>query len=383
MNFIQKLKHNDCFWFVRRLARELTAPTTKLGRKLKPYTFFAYYLINKPIDRLSLLFSSSEKHKDCLYFFYDFSVEPITYDFIWALCIANARRIELELTSLRIVFVPGFDSGLRKESLEYETIVGVDARSWRINSILLPAIKLLPFPVSISFCSTRQEAAWIKSHHVKHIYPAKYTVTFPVSYSPELGMSYRHNFLALEADAQALKYVSQWLSKRIGLKKVITITFRQYAHSPERNSNMDAWIRFANELEQQDFFIILIPDTESAIDNEPEEWGCFNVFYPACWNLNLRSALYELSYLNLGVNNGPMVLCWLNSRCRYITFKTIAKNGPQSSIDVLIERGFVPGQNPLFARKFQKWVWDMDDLDILRREFREMCADIEQGTNYE
>ena len=34
-------------------------------------------------------------------------------------------------------------------------------------------------------------------------------------------------------------------------------------------------------------------------------------------------ALYERAFLNLGVNNGPMGLAWLNEKVRYATLKGI------------------------------------------------------------
>ena len=39
---------------------------------------------------------------------------------------------------------------------------------------------------------------------------------------------------------------------------------------------------------------------------------CATIFEGAPLNLELRMALYERSYLNLGSSNGPMVLCILN-----------------------------------------------------------------------
>lgn len=373
-----KLKENGFFWSIRRVVRELTLPTTSLGKWLKPWFFFVHHLMSKPVNFLYTRTFRDTK-EDSLYFFYDFEVEPITYDFVWALCIANARRDEMGLSGLKVVFVPGFEIGLRKESFEYEQAVSRDARSWRIYSILIPSIKLLSFPVSLTICATRNEAALIRENLARYVYPEKYNVTFPIPHSAEHGINYRQKFMTLQTDRQSLKYVSDWLSELSVSKKIITMTFRQYSHLPNRNTNMEDWLKFANELNKNEFFVVFIPDTESSMDKEPIEWGDFNVFYPACWNLNLRSALYELAYLNLGVNNGPMALCWLNPRCRYISFKTIIKDGPQAAIDVLVERGFVPGKNPLFANRFQKWVWDMDDLSIIRREFALMYASIERG----
>lgn len=379
MFLINKLKDHGWLWLVRRVAREFVTPTTSFGKRLKPYLFVFYIVFNKPVNYIYFLAKLRSKSKDSLYFFYDFEVAPITYDFAWALCIANARREELGLAYLRIIFVPGTEDGLRKESVEYEQFVGCDARNWRIYSILLPVIKLLPHPISFMFCRTRNEALLIKEQQAHFVYPEQYNVIFPISYSPEKWMDYQPKFLALQADNQAIEYVSQWLFRQANNKKVIVITLRQYGYTPERNSNIEAWGEFARKLDDDEFFIVFVPDVEQALNNETGDLPEFHFFYPACWNLSLRAALYELAYLNLGVNTGPMALCWLNPRCRYITFKPSIKNVPHASIEVLIERGFVPDENPLFAKPFQKWVWAPDNLDIISREFLLMYDSINGG----
>ncbi len=379
MLLFKKLNEQGWRWLVRRIVREFVVPTTSFGKRLKPVSYIFYVLVNKPINFLCFLTKLRAKSKDSLYFFYDFEVEPITYDFVWALCIANARREELGLTYLRIIFVPGAENGLRKESAEYEQFVDRDARNWRIYSILLPVTKLLPSPTSFMYCKTRTEALLIREQQAYFVYPEQYNVTFPIPYSPEKGMDYQQKFLALQADNQAKKYVSEWLSRQANHKKVIVITLRQYGYTPERNSNLDAWGRFAKQLDQDEYFIVFVPDIEHALSNEPDALNGLHFFYQACWNLNLRAALYELAYLNLGVNTGPMVLCWLNPSCRYITFKPNVQNVPHASIEVLIERGFVPGENPLFVKPFQKWVWAPDNLDIITHEFLLMCDYINGG----
>ncbi len=380
MDLLLKLKQQGLIWMIRRIFREFIEPTTTVGKRLKPFFIFVYYLLNKPINFLFYVYSlMSKSSKNSLYFFYDFEVEPITYDFIWALCIANARRNELGLSNLRIVFVPGTEEGLRKEEAEYEKIIDREARYWRIYSILLPAIRLLPCASSFMLCATRAEAMLVREQQAYFVYPEKYNVTFPVPYSPRKAMDYRQKFMALQADQQTLEYVSQWLSRGCKNKKIIVITLRQYAYSPARNSNIVAWAQFARTLDKERYYVVFVPDTEQALSESPTELQEFDFFLPACWNLNLRCGLYELAYLNLGVNNGPMALCWLNPRCRYITFKTSVETVPQASTEVLLDRGFVLGENPQFTNKFQKWVWEDDDLNVISREFEQMCDVLNEG----
>ena len=379
MYLLMKLKEQGVLWFMRRIIREFVKPTTRLGKYIQPWSWCIYYLVSKPIN---FLFNIRKNPQNSLYFFYDFEVNPITYDFVWALCIANAKREALGLSHLCVIFVPAFGEGVRKESAIYEQVVNCDARAWRVYAILISAIKLLTTPVSMILCATRKEALLIRAHQAHFVYPEKYNVIFPVPYSPEEAIVYQQAFKALRADKQALKYVADWLeSKQIKSKKLIVITLRQYGYKSERNSNMNAWIQFVQMLDRVEFSIVFIPDMEQSFSIELDELNQVYLFDPACWDLKLRAALYESAYLNLGVNTGPMALCWLNARCRYITFKTVVKSGPQFEIDVLVERGFVPDKNPFFTTQFQKWVWEEDDFDILNREFWLMYDDIEKNRN--
>lgn len=378
MDLIRKFKEQGFGWFLRRMVRELINPTLIASRYIKPFSFLAHFLVTK-INFLYSFRKNDISSMESLYFFYDFEVEPITYDFAWALCIANAKREELGLNYLRIIFVPGMTAGLRRESEAYEQVVNQDARNWRIYSILLPITRQLTCHYGVTFCATRHEAMLIRENEAQFFYPEKYSVMFPIPYSPKQAMQYYKNMLSLKADNKSLEYIFEWKQKNAGDKKLIVITLRQYAYLPERNSNISAWAQFANKVNKKDFFIVFVPDTEQALQNVPEELKDFNFFQPACWNLTIRSALYELAYLNLGVNTGPMSLCWFNQRCAYITFKTIVENVPSASLEVMVDRGFIQGQSPKFTTSFQRWVWEEDNFDIIFDEFRLMCEVLERN----
>ncbi len=371
MMLIGKLRRNGFKWTARRVVREFIKPTTKVGQCFKPISPFLYYVVSKPLNYI--LSKNKNVSSDTLYFFYDLEVEPITYDFVWALCVANAKRKELGLKVLHVVLVPGELDGLRREAPEYDMVIDQDSRRWRVNAILLSSIRLISCQYGITFCASRKDAEFIRTKQACFIYPSKYNVTFPVPYEPELAVVYGQSCMALSADSQSKKYVSSWLKDKSNNRKVIVITLRQYAYTPERNSNIDAWARFAKELDKDIFFVVFISDLELSLQDIPTQLKDFAFFNQACWNLNLRAALYELAYINLGVNTGPMVLCWFNAACRYITFKTAVKNVPEVPLNMLTDKGFVPGLNPAFTNQFQKWVWKDDSFNTIKEEFKLLC----------
>ena len=97
--------------------------------------------------------------------------------------------------------------------------------------------------------------------------------------------------------------------------------------------------------------------------------------------LGLRMALYERAYLNLGVNNGPMGLCWLNDQTRYITFKMLCPAAPHTTAEYMEFLGFKIGESLPFATPGQQWVWQDDDLEVIESAFAAMLNRLEAGSN--
>lgn len=373
MNIISILRYYGIKCVLRRIVREFISPTKYVKKYYKFLSIFFYYLISKPSNFIAFCKSQLLGSDDILYFFYDFDVEPITYDFVWALSVANAYREKQGLRVLQVILVPGKVQGLKKEQPKYEKAVNYNSRIWRIHSIIIPSIHLLSCPYSITVCATREEAINIRQKQAKNVYPKRYNPTIPVSYEPELAVLYPDKIMRLSANKQAKTYVSQWLQDRANSRKVIVVTLRQYSYTLERNSNIAAWSQFASTVNEKEYFIVFISDTEQALGPISNELQNHVFFNEACWNLYLRAAIYELAYLNMGVNTGPMSLCWFNAACRYITFKTAVKDVPEAPLEMLTSKGFVPGLNPSFANSFQKWVWEDDDFDVITSEFKMMC----------
>lgn len=377
-NIIRILRYYGVKCVIRRIVREFISPTTSFRRYYKFLSPFVYYLISKPSNFIAFC-KSKDIANDTLHFFYDFDVEPITYDFAWALSVANAYRQKQGLRALQIILVPGAVEGLKKERPKYEKVLDHNHRNWRIHSIIIPCIHLLSCPHSFTLCATREEAMMIRQKQAKNVYPPRYNLTIPTSHEPELANIYTDKIMSLSASTQAKIYVSKWIRNQAQDQKMIVITLRQYGYTPERNSNMAAWAEFAATHEKE-YFIVFIADTEQALYTIPKELQKFVFFNEACWNLALRAAIYELAYINLGVNTGPMSLCWFNASCRYITFKTAVKNVPDVPLEMITNKGFIPGCNPKFATSLQKWVWEDDDLPIITREFN-LMRDVIDGCN--
>ena len=182
----------------------------------------------------------------------------------------------------------------------------------------------------------------------------------------------------LTGSVQARRFVDQWLKPRARGRKVVTITLREYGYQEERNSNIAAWTAFARGLDPEQYFVVFVRDLETAMAPGTGMFADLTIFEGAPINLELRMALYERSYLNLGSSSGPMALFVLNEKTPYLIFKILTPDVPQATTEWLTNLGIEIGaERHSFASPFQKLVWEDDDLDIIRREFKTMCEALE------
>lgn len=379
-SMLKKIKTRGLYWFLTRLLQESERKiSTSLLFKL--IMSFLYWSLLYPLNK-SKRFGHQKKmlNKDILYVFYDLEVAPVTFDFAWTLVLGELERNKRGLEKIHVVFVPGKHEGFREETVDYAECIDVIARYWRRDAILYPLCYLLESCGGVTYCASRGEAFYLCEKMRPAVFPIRYSTTFPITHSiDQLLQSNAYDMMPLQASVQSKRYIQQWINERLGNRKLITITLRCSSYMTARNSNLLAWVEFVKQLDNTVYLAIFLPDTETALETLPKELSNHVVFTEPCWNLNLRVALYEASYLNLGVNNGAMILCWLNARCRYLTFKMLVPEAPQTTEAAFKKHGFAVGQSLPFAGSFQKWVWENDDADVIAREFTNMCQLIDSN----
>ena len=179
-----------------------------------------------------------------------------------------------------------------------------------------------------------------------------------------------HPIAVLRARPERKANIEQWLTARgVGPRRLVTITLRDYAYMPQRNSNLQAWSAFARGLDSKLFYPVIIPDTDQTLRGLPSEIDGLTVFVEAAWNVGLRMALYERACLNMGVNTGPMGLCWLNDTTHYATLKMAPAGVPQTTEENFRSLGFDPDHSLPFANVGQELVWQDDTLDVIQETF--------------
>ena len=380
--FFFKLRHGGLSWIFRRLHSELVLPTTKPGKRLHIAIRKTLSLFLSPIRYFQKMYSGQSSYaEDILYAFYDLKVEPITFDFLWFLTGADLERRKRGLEQIHVVIVPGPVEGLRTEDPQYEIDVPQEARRWRIHNILLGATTLLPCCTSVTLAGSRIEASNIRSQAGSNVYPPVYETALPSAHHPNDSLRLAKEGIrpigVLRATSQGLRYIDQWILVHGKDKRLLAITIRDYAFGAARNSNLKAWADFVRQLDQNLWLPVFVLDTERTLDKLPNQIQGVSVFREVSWNLGLRMAFYQRAWLNLGVNNGPMALCWLNDLTRYLTFKIVTPSVSQTTLAFNLSRGFEAYESLPFASPFQKWIWEDDALSVICREFESMVQAIE------
>jgi hypothetical protein len=363
-------------WVWRRL--RYRTPATAPGRAVHALLRRGLGLVLAPLRGLHGLDRMSG---NTLYAFYDLQVAPITYDVIWFAAAADLTRRQKGLEWVHFVVVPGMKGGVREERAAYDAAVDEFSRLWRLHNVVVPVLTLVPACGGYALLPSRSVAASLRAAAGDRVYPEYYEPALPVSHHPsELLAAARKGETGigiLRSSPQGLRYVERWTAPRLKGRRLITVTLRDYAFMTARNSNLEAWAAFARRLDAARYLPVFVLDTERTLDPQPSAIEGFEVFREASWNVGLRMALYESSYLNLGVNNGPLFMCALNARARLLLFKMVTPSVPQTTAEFMQQLGFEIGAQLPFATRFQRLVWEEDTLDVIEREFTAMVARIE------
>lgn len=276
---------------------------------------------------------------------YDMQVSPPTYEVFSFLAEAEKYREAKGYTCIDVVFAPGPMHGFRDDGLPPST----SERASMLHRICVSGARLLPSVRNIHVMTKRAQLAG-------EFFPPEWTNERPrFHYGPRFQ---KNGHACLEAtraarDEIALRYKQPY----------VTITLREADYWPKRNSNRAAWERVSRWLQWEGMTPIIIPDTHGRGLVGWEE------FSPAAWDVDLRLALYEGAVLNLGVVNGPMVLCMF-AKCRppYLLFQKPDEESPGTQEAFMLAQGIKPGD----GYTPNGWtVWENDTPDNVMRSVQD------------
>ncbi len=318
--------------------------------------------------------------ENMLYFFYDLSVNALNYEFVTSLAHANSVRVEQGLKTLHPVIVPqtsGAVLDFTRSAMSKTAKGGEASNQWFLHNVIAPSTALLPEARGITICGTREEAKYL-ADSVTHVFPEHYQVERPVELNSHFALKTERGFgQPLSGLDASRRLVGAWLVRHGAAdKKCVVITLRKCETHKERNSDMVAWKCFAAEIRGRGYVPIFINDAYACFDAVDD----FLVFDEAAMNIFVRMSLYEAAYLNMSVNNGPMIIAALNPEVKYLSFVYVSEEDYCGSKQFFESAGEFIGYQYEWATQFQRNVWGGgDSCKTITAEFDKMCELIERS----
>lgn len=273
---------------------------------------------------------------------YNVGDKPVSYDFLLWLIDAEMTRVrEGAPAPLRVCFVKGNDgsSGLNTEY-----------RRTMFANVVLPLLKLAGAVEDRTVWGARSKDLYTVIDIVK---AAKAGEKVPMLKASSEASGVVHNFLH-------------------GGPAPITITMRESKTFGKRNSNLEAWRRFADEQTLLGERVIFVRDTAEAgapiLGHE--------TFPTASVNLDVRTALYEQAKANLFVANGPWNIAlfgtrpWLMFTKLDPTDTVVWTNTPMFWKD---SQGVCEGEQFPWSLPTQRIIWDVDSYDNITKAWGDLA----------
>lgn len=256
---------------------------------------------------------------------YDRALNPPTYDVVSFLMWAEYERIEGGEPGIAIQIAPGPRDGFAANTLwppPGERQAVWDAVAWPMIT-MLPSIRPLR----------------LEDRPDKFIGHGRHLTGFE-----HFLRSYRIGIRPLRPRYEGRR------------EKLITLTLRESAHWPMRNSKVREWIKAAYELQHRGHQVVIVRDTLKA----DEPLGGMPTVPDASRNLQTRATLYRQAAANLFVSNGPAWFCLALDAPTVILRPATDGAGPRSSSRALVHE-YKLGDGLPNAPKHQRLLWQ-DDL---------------------
>lgn len=144
------------------------------------------------------------------------------------------------------------------------------------------------------------------------------------------------------------------VTRRFG-ESYITITLREAPHWTHRNSNVNAWTRFATDLKRKGERVVFVRDTAKVKEQLPG----FETYPLASTDIQVRCALYEGARANLFVSNGPCTLAQFGTKPYLILPKLLNVDDfkPGSPTGFKEATGVAVGEQSPWATPQQRLWW--------------------------
>ena len=248
---------------------------------------------------------------------YDFSVMPITFDGLVALCgaaaMAQVHPSDSDLCS--VFFIRDSYRNMSDRDKDYDESI----KRWRSQNILIRGAGLIGNVRQVSTLDHRDV-----TFDKQHLHPEAWTSQTPHPLPYSWGLIRLLNqknldFRLLRAGQQARNFMSAYLS---GTKKNISLSIRSADYRQSRDAKLDDWLDLYNHLENRGYHCTIVPDQQMALSGDTSIFPRERVALSAGLDLELRLAVYESCDGNITWTGGHSSILWL-SNCSFINFGSL------------------------------------------------------------
>lgn len=277
---------------------------------------------------------------DASYVCYNCGDMPLSYDFLLWLLDAEMTRIrEGAPAPLKVAFVFGQDG---------KAGLGTPYRLTMFVNVVRPLLKLIG-AVENSEAWAGRQSDW-------------YTV-LGITKAARAGEQVPHFTPSVEAQAQVASFLGD-------APPPVTITLRETSTYEKRNSNLAAWLKFADDLERLGERVIFVRDTDKAGEPLLGRETCPT----ASVNLDVRTALYAVAKANLFVPNGPWNIALFGTK-PWLMFNQLDPNDkfyPNTPAFWSESQGINEGEQFPWSQPNQRIVWMADDYENIVKAWDEL-----------
>lgn len=240
---------------------------------------------------------------------YDLSSQEVGSGFLDFLVAAEANRMDKGRPSTHLILGPTdvFDTG----SAEY----------WRLHSVVLPSLALLPSIASFSVSDSRKEIQALLDRWRDHGAVDFYMGQEGAVDADRSGMTFGDT-VRLVAPDHARKFVQEWQTEVTGARRILTVTLPN--NGPEADRRADAVAKLVTMLDPEQWYVVRI--REGAVDDLPisHPLSAVPVFEAANHNCEVRFALYQAAFLNIVDDLDSATMCNANPDVRFIALNPVS-----------------------------------------------------------
>tara|TARA_B100001059_G_scaffold189256_1_gene191900 strand:- start:27128 stop:28141 length:1014 start_codon:yes stop_codon:yes gene_type:complete len=308
--------------------------------------------------------------------FYDLAASPVTLDFTAFMVCANAFRTARKLNSLHVFIVPNVGDGFRAYS-ERDILYDANIKHWRVKNLLLPVCDLIPACTAVTIAPDRERgiSEWkLAATQEGHVFPEAYhPIDNPIGFYRyglvPLFASAGHDVQPFQAPDFAIDIARKWLDSRCAGKIPVSITLRNNDFHPERNSDLNQWEKFLDQIDCSSYQPIIMRDSDTADRLLPATFEALPNFDQGLFNIPMRTALYESCALNLCVTSGTSTLGFYNKSVSILQFKIFNPKVPTCTEEFLNANGVYIGQQWAFFSDTQRFEWCDDTAEAISTAF--------------